>query len=62
MDILDIEEALEVCADYLREAGRVQEMFSSDVTMYLVKAGVLTLAGGTLCLAAATVAVSAGNG
>ncbi|XP_078364845.1 uncharacterized protein LOC144649254 [Oculina patagonica] len=48
MDMLDLEEGLKICSDYLSQADKVIEMFTSDVTTHLIKEGLFCLAGGAM--------------
>ncbi len=62
MDILDLEEGLKICSDYLSEADKVIEMLGSDVTSHLVEeCGYRLVQGVLVCISAAEVATKAGE-
>jgi len=41
MDVLDLEGALKIIAEYVSQVDKVQIMFAEDVKTYLLKEGVI---------------------
>ncbi len=61
MLILDLEEGLKICADYLSQADKVLKMLYWDIVAYLVRCGVLAAVGTTAVVAGAAGAAGAGE-
>lgn len=45
MDIMDLEESLKICNNFLTKAETVLGTLASDITSYLIEVGVLGLVG-----------------